>query len=255
MTDDELKQVLARVAESMAESRKELADSMVASRKELADSMVASRKELDLRLARVAESMAESRKEMAESRKEMIASRKEMDQFMKGLGRDMKGLGRDMKELGQQIGGIGRKFGRFTEGLAFPSMEKILRERFGMEQIFSRVRAHKGGDTMEIDVLAYTNGEHSTAYLVEVKSHLDTEGIQQMLASLDRFPTFFPEHANKELYGILAAVDMEKNVRNHALRKGLFLARIHDEQFKLDVPDDFRPHRFLETKKNAHLSL
>ena len=229
MTDDELKQVLARMAESIAESRKELADSIAESRRDMAESrrdMAESRRD-----------MAESRKEMLELRKDMTESRKEMDQFMKALGRDM-------RELGRQIGGIGRKFGSFTEGLALPSMEKILSERFGMVHIFSRMRARKGSDTMEIDVLAYANGEHPSAYLVEVKSHLDKEGIQQILTNLGRFPTFFPEHANKKLYGILAAVDMEENVRNDALRKGLFLAKIHDEQFKLDVPEGFQPHQF-----------
>ncbi len=57
----------------------------------------------------------------------------------------MKRTDRRLKELGKQIGGLGEKFGSFTEGLALPSMQKILNERFGMEVISPSVRASKNG--------------------------------------------------------------------------------------------------------------
>jgi hypothetical protein len=40
-----------------------------------------------------------------------------------------------IKELGKQISGLGNKFGSFTEGMAFPSIEKLLREKFKMDVI------------------------------------------------------------------------------------------------------------------------
>lgn len=48
-----------------------------------------------------------------------------------------------IKELGQQIGGLGDKFGYFTEGMALPSMERILTEQFGMSVIMPRVRVRQ----------------------------------------------------------------------------------------------------------------
>ena len=83
-----------------------------------------------------------------------------------------------IRELGQQIGGLGNKFGSFTEGLALPSMEKILRQRFGVDTVGPSVRVSRNGKHLEIDVLAYANGEINTAYAVEVKSHLREENIQ-----------------------------------------------------------------------------
>ena len=47
----------------------------------------------------------------------------------------MKDTDNQLKESGKQIGGLGDKFGSFTEGMAFPSLEKMLRERFGMDVI------------------------------------------------------------------------------------------------------------------------
>ena len=149
-----------------------------------------------------------------------------------------------IRELGQQIGGLGNKFGSFTEGLALPSMEKILRHRFGVDTVGPSVRVSRNGKHLEIDVLAYANGELNTAYVVEVKSHLREDNIQQMLDILEHFAEWFPEHRNKKLYGILAAVHIPEALRQRVLEQGLYLARIHDDLFELQVPDNFLPRRF-----------
>ena len=151
---------------------------------------------------------------------------------------------RQIKELGKQIGGLGAKFGSFTEGLALSSMETILRQRFGMEVISPSVRVSKEGKHIEIDVLAYTNGDLNTAYIVEVKSHAREESITQLKSILQRFRTFFPEHKNKQLYGILAAVDMSPELRQKTLQEGFYVARIHDEVFELDTPENFQPQSY-----------
>ena len=151
---------------------------------------------------------------------------------------------RQLKELGKQIGGLGAKFGSFTEGLALPSMETILGQQFGMEVISPSVRVSKGGQHMEIDVLASANGELNTAYIVEVKSHAREESITQLKSILQRFRTFFPEHKDKKLYGILAAVDLSNELREKILQEGLYVARIHDQVFELDIPENFHPQPY-----------
>jgi hypothetical protein len=151
---------------------------------------------------------------------------------------------RQIKELGKQIGGLGEKFGSFTEGLALPSMEKILRQRFGMEVVSPSVRVTKEGRHLEIDVLSYADGAVKAAYLVEVKSHLREEAIAQLKQILLRFREFFPEHRDKRLYGILAAVDISSELRERVLREGFYVARIRDQIFALDVPDDFEPKTY-----------
>ncbi|MFM6434718.1 MAG: DUF3782 domain-containing protein, partial [Microcystis panniformis] len=137
---------------------------------------------------------------------ELATAQKETDLLLKETDKQL-------KELGKQIGGLGAKFGSFTEGLALPSMETILRQRFGMEVVSPSVRASEDGQHLEIDVLAYTNGELNTAYIVEVKSHAREESITQLKSILQRFRSFFPEHKDKKLYGILAAVDLSPELR------------------------------------------
>ena len=149
-----------------------------------------------------------------------------------------------IKELGQQIGGLGNKFGSFTEGLALPSMQKILRQRFGVDTVSPSVRLSRDGQHLEIDVLAYANGAINAVYVVEVKSHLREKDIEQLLKILERFPAWFPEHRGKSLYGILAAVDIPDALIPQVLAQGLYLAQIHDDLFELQVPADFQPRRF-----------
>jgi len=151
---------------------------------------------------------------------------------------------RQLKELGKQIGGLGAKFGSFTEGLALPSMEAILQQRFGMTVVTPRVRARQKGAHLEIDVLAYANGDINRAFLVEVKSHPREEAITQLKTTLSQFRDFFPEHRDKQLYGILAAVDWSEAVKAQAIAEGLYVARIHDDVFDLEVAPTFEPRAF-----------
>ncbi|MFM7789438.1 MAG: DUF3782 domain-containing protein, partial [Microcystis panniformis] len=191
---------------------------------------------------------ATAQAELTAAQAELTAAQKETDRQLKETDRQQKETerrqqetDRQLKELGRQIGGLGAKFGSFTEGLALPSMEKILRQRFGMKVVSPSVRASEDGKHLEIDVLAYTNGELNTAYIVEVKSHAREESISQLKSILQRFRNFFPEHKDKKLYGILAAVDLSPELREKILQEGFYVARIHDQVFELDIPDNFQP--------------
>ncbi|MCA2616221.1 MAG: DUF3782 domain-containing protein, partial [Microcystis sp. M25BS1] len=186
--------------------------------------LTAAQKETELILKEV----SQQQKENAQQLKETDLILKEVSQQQKENAQQQKKTDKQLKELGQQIGGLGAKFGSFTEGLALPSMEKILRQRFGMEVISPSVRVSKDGKHLEIDVLAYTNGELNTAYIVEVKSHAREESITQLKSILQRFRSFFPEHKDKKLYGILAAVDLSPELREKILQEGFYVARIHD---------------------------
>ncbi len=112
-------------------------------------------KETDLLLKEV----SQQQKENAQQQKETDRQLKETDRQQKETERRQQETDRQLKELGRQIGGLGAKFGSFTEGLALPSMETILRQRFGMKVVSPSVRASEDGQHLEIDVLAYTNGD------------------------------------------------------------------------------------------------
>ena len=131
----------------------------------------------------------------------LVVAQKETD-------RQLKETDRRVNETNRQVGGLANKFGSFTEGLALPSMQQILRDQFRMEVVSPSVRVKKGGEELEIDVLSYANSSLNEVYVVEVKSHLREEGIDQLCNIMERFRYFFPEHKDKKVFGILAAVEM-----------------------------------------------
>lgn len=192
----------------------------------------------DQELKDLVASLAVNQQKMAEET--AISRQKQEEDFEKSRKENDKA----MKELRQQIGGIANKFGSFTEGLALPSMTKILRERFKMEVISPSVRVSKNGIDAEIDVLAYANSSINEAYVVEVKSHLREEAIAQLNTLMGNFRALFPEHADKKLFGIIAAVDMSEMLKKRVLEAGFYVARIQDETFSLESPSGFQAKCF-----------
>ncbi|MCI0525443.1 MAG: DUF3782 domain-containing protein [Acidobacteria bacterium] len=151
---------------------------------------------------------------------------------------------REIKRVGKQIGELGNKFGGFAEGMALPSMEKVLLEGFGMTQFAPRHKAKLNGRTIEIDALAYDDVSRKEAYIVEVKSRLDPLGIDQILQTIADAPKFIPALRGLKIFGIVAAVEIPDNLRKEVIKRGLYLARISDDTFKLAVPRDFKPKDF-----------
>ena len=148
------------------------------------------------------------------------------------------------KQNAKLIGDLGNKFGSFTEGMAFPSMEKMLRNQFGMETISTRVRTRKAEKTQEIDVLGYANGSVNTALIVEVKSHLRERDIDQIKKLIDNFAFFHPEHQGKKILFIVAYIDATKEAKSELTKMGVMLARINDDVFELANPEGFTARDF-----------
>ncbi len=175
---------------------------------------------------------------------ELSVSTAELRKSQQETDRQMKVTDRQINQVNKQLGELGNKFGSFTEGMAFPSMEKILRDHFKMDVVTLRAKSRQNGRSIEIDVMAYDNGSRNEAYLVEVKSHLTRAAIEQMLKTLEEFSKFFGAHRDRTVYGIIAAVDIPDNIRAEVLNRGLYLARIHDGTFELLTPRGFKPKAF-----------
>lgn len=175
------------------------------------------------------------------SQQETTQSMKEADRRMQETDRIVQETAREIKQVNRQMGEWGNKWGGFTEGMAYPSMVKVLTEQFQLDQFTSNLQSRRCGGVLEIDVLGYANGGINRACIVEVKSQLRERGIEQLLRILDKFNQFFPEHTGKTVYGILAAVNVPDDLARQVIQEGLFLARISDDTFKVTVPDGFQP--------------
>lgn len=193
---------------------------------------------------RIAEVSAEADRRSAKLDEQLAESSAEANRRSANLDKQLAETSRVVKEVGRQLGKLGNAQGRYTEELIYPSLEKVLRERFKMDVVVQRALSRKNGAALELDVFAYSNTGVDEVYVAEIKSSYGEAEFQQTLKTLETFPKFFPTHADKKLYGIVAAVDIAENMRNRVLGAGLYLARIGDETFKLQVPRGFKAKAF-----------
>jgi hypothetical protein len=245
MTDQELKDLISSLAIAQQEIAKTQQEEIFKIQQETAKIQQETTKTQQEATKAQQETAKVQEAEIFKMQQETIKIQQETIKIQKEVAEYQQETNKQIRELKKQIGGIANKFGSFTEGLALPSMTKILSEKFGMTTINPSVRVRNAqGLEQEIDVLAYANGDINTAFIVEVKSHLREEGIEQLLKQLRDFPVLFPELASKKLYGILAAVDANSQLQQRVLAEGLYFAKIHDEQFSLRVPKNFQPRCF-----------
>ena len=184
-------------------------------------------KDLVASLAVVNREIAASQKEAA---RQMEISRKEVD--------------KQIKQTQKQLGELGNKWGTFTEGMAIASIKKILFEKFNIPVISQNVQKRMNGESIEMDAFGYENSTINTAVIVEIKSHLREEAVEQIERIMEDFPKFFPDHAEKKLYGILACVHAPDSIKNLLRKKGIYLAVLHDDIFELHDFKNFTPKDF-----------
>lgn len=146
---------------------------------------------------------------------------------------------RQIRELGKQIGGLGNKFGSFTEGVVMPSVQQLLFDRFGVEDFMPRRRKRFGSKSIEIDALGIVNGSRNEAYIVEIKSHLRQDSVEQLLRLLEEFRSIFPEYADKKLYGILAAADANGEALEAAQKAGLYIVTFNEDLMRFQDDTNF----------------
>ncbi|WP_143894480.1 DUF3782 domain-containing protein [Tepidimonas sediminis] len=181
---------------------------------------------------------------LAEQGRQTALRLQETDHLIRELREEGRETDRQLRELKRQIGGLGDKFGYFAEGMALPTMERLLRRRFHMEIVNPRSRIRKDGREREYDVLAWANGKVNTVVVVEVKSRVKREAIGRLIERLETLFDCLPELKGKARVGILAGIDWDAGVEEEAQAAGLYTARIRDDMFELTTPKGFRPRRW-----------
>jgi len=205
-------------------------------------------KATDQKFYQVIEEMRQMRASEKDMREDLAKSEKETRDIIAKIEKEsdkrFKKTDRHLNNLGKQLGGLGKKFGLYTEYLAYPSIERILRKKFNVDTIYKNLEIKSGDDQMEIDVLGYANKDENSVYMVEIKSKLNSSELKSTLKNLRRFSQFFPDHKDKALYGIVVAIDYSKQIKQKALDAGLYFSVIENDIFKIDIPAYFTPRRF-----------
>ena len=149
---------------------------------------------------------------------------------------------RRIREVNKQIGDLGGKWGRFVENMVAPACETLFLKRgIPVHQVSQRMKKRLNGQTLEIDVLV-TNENH--VLVVEVKSSLGVNDVKDLMDDLRRFRGFFPEYAQKQLYGAVAGIEIEEGADKYAYRQGLFVLAQAGEAVSILNNPDFEPRNW-----------
>ncbi len=144
-----------------------------------------------------------------------------------------------IQKVSENVDKLTGKWGRFVEGLVAPGITRLFREReIELETVAQRVKTRRGSETMEIDVLGM-NSEY--AVLVEVKSTLGTDDVNDHIEHLNNFKRFFPEYAGRQVMGAVAGIVIEENAAKFAYRRGLFVIGQSGDTVKILNDTKFRP--------------
>lgn len=255
VTDEELKALVAENSLAIREMRAERAESVRKWEESRLDSerqrqeserwWQESRQETERLWLEIRASRQESERLWQESRQEAERQRQESERLWLEIRASREDFDRQMTSFNRQLGQIGNRLGDYTESLFRPSLERALREQFGMTVVTAPQRIRYYDEAFEFDMVGHAGDEIDEVYLVEIKSRLREDGIDQLLDQLRQFPRLFPEHRGKKLYGILAALDAPEPLRAKALKEGFYLATIKDDVFEIVPPGDgFEPRAF-----------
>jgi hypothetical protein len=149
-----------------------------------------------------------------------------------------------MRAFHKEQGYLSRRFGGHVEAMFMPSLERVLQDDYGMTVFSPRLKTRRKGESHEFDLVAHAGREIPQAYIVEIKAKLRPEDFAQLLGKLRQLPQLFPEHRDKKLFGILAAIEIPDQLRVKARQEGIYLATIRDDVFEISPPEDFEPRAF-----------
>jgi hypothetical protein len=252
-TVEDVLQIVERLALSQALSQAELTASQQETQRLLQEQIKEAEQrkiENDLRFKEterlIKEQGQETDRRIREVSQEIQAVSLEVRQLSQQVNKEISQVNKEIsqvnKQIGQvnkQIGDLGGKWGRFVENMVAPACETLfLKKGIPVHQVAQRLKRHLAEKTLEIDVLV-TNEAH--VLVVEVKSTLGVTDVKEFIEDLSQFRLFFPEYAQKDLYGAIAGIEIEKGVAKFAYRQGLFVLAQSGETVVILNDDNFQP--------------
>ena len=173
---------------------------------------------------------------------ESAIRRAEIEVLQKKNERTMAELSAMSKKLGKSIGDLGNKFGRFTESLAKPSLERILEEQFDADyQGWLYHKESRGVQNLEVDGWAKARNGSGAAYLVEVKSRFKPKHLRQVWRMVERFRQYKTDYRHRSVYPMLAVVEISDRHRELVWDSGVYLIDIADGVFRMgEAPANFK---------------
>lgn len=132
-------------------------------------------------------------------------------------------MSKKVDRVSEDLGRLGNRLGEFVEYLIKPALVKLFQAR-GIEvhSVHRDIEANNPtlNLAMQVDLLVVNA---LICILVEVKSHLSVDDVNEHLERMEKFKPLFSEYQNHQIMGTVAGMVMADDVAKYAYRKGFFV--------------------------------
>ena len=199
----------------------------------------ASAEEFDRRIAEADRRIAENDRRIAEARLESDRRAAEADRRAAEADHAMTRLERIVERTSRAVDSLTTRWGRFVEELVEPAVVRLFQEKgIDVKEIYPRARVKRQGIAMEIDILAV---DETDVVLVECKSRLSQDDVDEFIGKLTRFKLAFPHYKNYQAYGAVAGIEINEGIDRYAYKKGLFVIKPSGDTVTIINDDNFQP--------------
>ncbi len=183
---------------------------------------------------------AETDRRFKETDKRFEETDKQLTKRFEETKKVLKELAEQSKRTDEKIENLIGTWGKFVEGLVEPAAIKMFQERgIEVEEVSLNRKVKKNGQVlMEIDILL-ANGEYSV--LIEVKTTLKVEDVNDHIERLSRFKEYFPRYADTKVIGAVAGIKITEDADKYAYKKGLFVITQSGDTVKILNDKYFKP--------------
>ena len=145
-----------------------------------------------------------------------------------------------VKEWNLKWGELANRLGTMVEDLVYPSLPRIIKEEFGIDVEFIAVDVKKriNGREKEYDAVAIAG---NYVFINSTKSKLKNKDVDDFVNDILEFRTFFSEHADKKLIGILATLRIDEGVLKYAEKTGFLVLAVGEKLMEVKNSKDFKP--------------
>ncbi|MEW5766724.1 MAG: hypothetical protein AB1797_03735 [bacterium] len=204
------------------------------------------------RLNRIEEMVEENTKwitKFREAQEKTDEQLRKTDEQLRKTDEEIKAMARktdeEIRKVNKSVAGISDGFGRMTEGFAIASIEEVFKGLgIYINRTFPRARSRKNGGELELDLLGLAESEvdkKELAIVVEVKTYLRTEDVNNFIEDIPRFYDFFEEYRSRELIGVIAFMNYATGAKEYAEKNGFYLLFCSEDLMKLSNKEGFKP--------------
>ncbi len=200
-------------------------------------------KETDAKFQETDKKIQETDRQLKEWAKESAGEFKELRKTMQETDRQLRetirATDKQIKETSKKVGKLGNRLGEFVEEMVRPGVAALFRERgIDVHSTAQNISFSDGDDRIEIDLMVQNGNE---IVLVECKSKLCLQDVNDHLKRLEQFKKYFQVYANHRVMGAVAAMVIPEGIDKYAYRKGLFVLAQHGEFMQILNDDNFQP--------------